>query len=185
MAYKLYDINCIEIDLGDLQDKGPWHKFGEKSEKIFISKYGQELSLDINPQKLADPTVADLINTSNGKFAELKTKNTPFFKARGLYNHDPQYTVTFDLKDHDNYMKNYPNLEVYFWVSWIAVKFVDTETITVKPMEGIWKIDFQDLKELNKKAPVHEYRQRIGDKLGNSKFSYVLDLRSKGFEKIR
>lgn len=190
MAYKLFDKEGNQINLGDLQAKGPWCEKGAKSEVVFVKKYGDRFSLGINPEKIYNKYAADLINVSSKVLGDLKTKNTPFFLARKKFGYDPQYTVTFDLKDYDNYSTKYKSFEVYFWVLWIAVKYQNiyngriTETIIVEPMEGIWKIELADLASLVSTAPIHTYRQRIGDKLGNSQHAYVLNLESKEFKKI-
>lgn len=73
------DINGNEIQLKDLQAKGPWCATGEKLEHFFIKEYGGQFSLSINPEKLTNKYAPDLINVSNGKLGDLKTQNTPFF----------------------------------------------------------------------------------------------------------
>lgn len=184
MPYKLFDIDGNQINLDDLQAKGPWCAFGEDLERTFIKKYGLKFNLDINPEKSTNKFAPDLLNTSNGKLADLKTQNTPFFLARDKYGYDPQYTVTFNKKDYERYLECYPSLEIYFWVSWIAVRFEGAQVVTVEPMEGIWQIGFKDLAELVQDAPLHPYKQRYGDTKGNARDSYLLSLKQNGFDQI-
>jgi len=184
MAYKLFDASGKEIFQKDLQAKAPWCVTGEVFEKVFIEKYGRKFSLDINPEKLTNKYAPDLINTSTSNLGDLKTQNTPFFLAWSKYGLDPQYTVTFNVKDYLRYLKYHPTIEIYFWVSWVAVKFQGTRDITVRPMEGVWGIRFPKLIQLVNTAPRHPYIQRYNDNSGNAKDSFLLDLNSIGFKQI-
>ncbi len=123
MPYHLFDRNGNEVTHHNLQDKGPWCQTGITFEEAFVSKYGADLSLVINPQKQIDPYVPDLLDTSKGNLADLKTQNTPFFQARTRYNMNPQFAVTFNLKDHRRYNELYPDIDIYFWVEWLITGF--------------------------------------------------------------
>lgn len=79
MAYRLFDSKGIEIHQSDLQAKATWCATGERFERVFINKYGNEFSLEINPEKVANKYAPDLINISSGNLGDLKTQNTPFF----------------------------------------------------------------------------------------------------------
>ena len=54
----------------------------------------------------------------------------------------------------------------------------------VKYINGVWSIKFIDLVELLKVAPEHHYQQRVSDKKGNAKSSFVLDIRNPNFNKL-
>ena len=157
-----------------------------KSEKNF------ELNADIdkvwnvliNPEKEINPYAPDLIY-KDAQLADLKTQNTPFFKAKSLYNIDPSYAVVFNRKDAVRYYKKYPEIIVYFWVEWHSVRFVMCSfKQEVEYISGVWKIEFQNLVKLLIDAPKHSYQQRRDDKKGNAKVSFVLDIRHSLFKKV-
>ncbi len=56
MSYKIFDVDGHEITHIDLQLKGPWYSKGEESEKVFIKKFGNQFSLEINPEKVDQNT---------------------------------------------------------------------------------------------------------------------------------
>ena len=183
MSYKQYDKEGNIITPADLQNKKLWCKDGEKIEEAFVSKYGKQLNLSINPEKSTNPYAPDLISGSN--IADLKTQNTPFFKAKKLYKIDPSYAVVFNRKDAERYWKLYKGIIIYFWIEWHSVKFVmGTFEQQVEYINGVWSINFIDLVELLKVAPEHHYQQRIADKKGNAKSSFVLDIRNPDFNKL-
>lgn len=183
--YKLLDEKNQEVKQHDLQDKAPWCKTGATFEEVFVEKYGQQFGLIINPQKEDNIYAPDLLNTTNNSLGDLKTQNTPFFQASQRYDLDPQFAVTFNVKDYKRYLANYPTIEIYFWVKWIVTGFEkNDDKIQVQPMEGIWKIEFDNLIELCKTSPIHTYGQRIYDNKGNAKDSYVLDLRNERFKTL-
>src|SRR5690606_20401686 len=121
----------------------------------------------------------------------LKTQNTPFFTAR-KYNCDPQYTVTFNRNDADRYRIEEPELDIYFWVDWIAVEYFKKSThksyadthVSVNPMNGVWKVSFKDLDAIIQDSPLHEYQQRINDTKGNARDSYLINLNDSRIEKV-
>jgi hypothetical protein len=183
MGYTQYDKEGNIITPTDLQNKKLWCKDGEKIEEAFISKYGKQLSLSINPEKSINPYAPDLIYNSN--IADLKTQNTPFFKAKKLYNIDPSYAVVFNRKDAVRYWRLYKDIIIYFWVEWHSVKFVmGNFQQEIKYINGVWSIKFIDLVKLLKVSPEHHYQQRVTDKRGNAKSSFVLDIRNPAFNKL-
>ncbi|MCK8142480.1 hypothetical protein MW871_11310 [Flavobacterium sp. I-SCBP12n] len=184
MAYQQYNKDGVEITPQDLQNKILWCKDGEKIEEAFVNKYGNKLGLIINPEKNTNPYAPDLLK-DNTLIADLKTQNTPFFKAKDLYGIDPTYAVVFNRKDAERYWKHYKQIIIYFWVEWQSVKFVMGNTKKeVEFINGVWSINFLDLVELLKVAPEHIYQQRIDDKKGNAKGSFVLDIRNPSFSKV-
>ncbi|MFN3967750.1 hypothetical protein [Flavobacterium sp.] len=183
-TYQQYNRDGEEITLQDLQNKTQWCRDGEKIEEVFVTKYGSQLDLIINPEKTTNPYAPDLVK-ANVLLADLKTQNTPFFKAHDLYNIDPTYAVVFNRKDAERYWKHYRDIIIYFWVEWHSVKFVMGSTIKeVEFLNGVWSIKFIDLVELLKVAPEHFYQQRVNDTKGNAKGSFVLDIRNPSFKRV-
>jgi len=184
MGYELFDKNGNSVKQHDLQDKGPWCVSGETSEATFINKYGEKLGLILNPKKQYDFYTADFLNVNTNNLADLKTRNTPFFQAAERYSINPQYAVTFNIKDFLRYLKFYPGIEVYYWIDWLVTKLESKTDIEVTPMEGVWKITLDNIKLLSESAPIHTYQQRILDDRGSAKKSYVFDLSNPLFEKV-
>ncbi|CAM4181232.1 hypothetical protein [Zobellia nedashkovskayae] len=184
MPYSQYDKNGNEVNHKDLQAKTVWCKDGEKIEVAFIDRYGSKLNLKINPEKTTNPYAPDLVFNQN-RLADLKTQNTPFFKAQSMYGIDSSYAVVFNRKDAIRYYKKYPEIIIYFWIEWHSVKFVmGSFENNVKYINGVWRIPFKNLIEILKIAPKHEYKQRKNDTKGNAKSSFVLDIRNPLFEKV-
>lgn len=187
MAYHLYDAKGNRIRHHDLEDKTPWCIKGAAYEEVFVQRFGSQLNLTINPGKKEDPCVPDLLNTKTGNLADLKVQNTPFFQAKKRFGIDPQYTVVFNYKDKCRYERLYPDIEVYFWIDWVAVRFTsdkDRGEITVEPMAGVWFITFKDLLKILEKAPLHSYYRREHDTQGNARSSYVISLEEPCFLKV-
>jgi hypothetical protein len=185
MRYKLFNAEGREIRNRDLQDKGKWCRKGEALEEAFLAEYGAKQKLRLNPKKSTDPTAIDFV-FGKGMPADLKTQNTPFFKAEELYGISPQYAVTFNLKDAEYYWKKYRKVLLYFWVDWMAtaIEFSGGRRIEVKPMSGVWGIRFMNLTELLGAKNLHTYAQRKGDKGGNARDSYVVDLQNPHFTRL-
>lgn len=184
MSYTQYDKEGNLVSHKDLQAKKVWCKDGEKIEEAFVNRYGSDIQVQINPEKATNPFAPDLLYKSS-YLADLKTQNTPFFKAQQLYGIDPSYAVVFNRKDAARYFKHYPNIIVYFWVEWHSVRFVMGSFSTeVEYINGVWRIDFKDLLELIKVAPEHSYQQRRYDQKGNAKSSFVLDIRNAKFTRV-
>lgn len=171
--------------LHNTEDKNWWQIHGVNLENKFVDVVCPKISLnaEINPEKEQDPTAPDLI--VNGRLADLKTQNTPFFTVSRYSKKvgeekvpfDPSYAVTFNKKDCIRYRKLYPDIDIYFWVHWKETEY-ENNGISVLPISGVWYVNFQDLlhyiKEIN--APLHKYRRRYNDQGGNAKESFVLDL---------
>lgn len=186
MGYKLFNASGSEIVQSDLQDKMEWCQKGENLELAFLNEFGNEFELILNPDKATNPTVPDFLYAPSNRLADLKTQNTPFFKSKKLFGIDPQFAVTFNKVDLERYQKLYPEILIYYSVSWLAtsIHFDNGASVKVKPMSGIWGINLKNLLPLCKESNLHEYIQRKNDNKGNAKSSYVVDLRSKGFKEL-
>ncbi len=158
----------------DTEDKKKWIKYGEEKEREFIKKIAPKINLDVrmNPKKRKDPTSIDMI--INGRLADLKYKNEPFYLSEKLYDIKPKYCITFDTIDYRRYC-NYSDLDVIFWVDWNKKT---NYGVTVDEVKGVWKMKFEKIKENieNDYYSKHEYKKRKNDPI-NSKSSYLLDLR--------
>ncbi|SHK69075.1 hypothetical protein [Epilithonimonas mollis] len=185
IMYELFDNEGKKIEHHDLQDKSHWCKDGEKIEEAFVRLYGEQLNLAINPAKGYDPFAPDLINTLTGRLGDLKHQATPFFKARKLFGIDPTYAVVFNEKDKLRYEEKYPEITIYYWVNWLAVKYrTEWSEITVRPLQGVWKSEFRDFNKYLSTRLLHYYQQRTDDTKGNAKGSFVCDIRNEAFEKL-
>lgn len=185
MAYKLIGVDGLEISHHNLQDKDVWCAFGESKEAAFVNKYGKALDVIINPAKKFNKYSPDLLRLKDNRPGDVKLQSTPFFKALSLYNLDPQYAVVFNQKDMLRYCQLYPEIEIYFWVDWQAVRFEQGNfKVSVNHMTGIWQIHFQDLLKVLEKSPLHSYMQRKFDTQGNAKSSYVISLQNSMFKRV-
>jgi hypothetical protein len=117
----------------------------------------------------------------DGQVADLKCQQTPFFKARVLYNLDPQFVVTFNRKDYRRYQRQYPSISIYFWLDWhVREMLIGRSTFVVQALAGVWRAPFAQIATLieRRKAPLHVYQRRQGDLQGNAKESYLVDVRA-------
>ncbi|WP_010291224.1 cold-shock protein [Kurthia massiliensis] len=157
------------------EQRDDWYVIGEAYERDFIENIVPKIkdNLIIHPEKEKNPAHIDLLNIDTKGLADLKTQNTPFFTAE-RYNISPQYAVTFNKKDYDNYEKNYPNCDIYFWVDWKQLSYKSKK---VNPLSGVWKINFSAIKNKveNNLISLHTYQSRMDDD-HNAKDSYVLNL---------
>ena len=150
------------------EDRAEWYLWGEQEELDFVEHIVPRLGIDlrINPAKVESPWEIDLYDYTQGRYADLKTQKTPFFSA-GSHNYgrvpyDPTYTVTFNKKDYENYKKNHPDCDIYFWVYWNQLEYRD---IRVDPLYGVWRAPFAKLAEKIEKgdAYLHAYQHRTDD----------------------
>jgi hypothetical protein len=212
MAYKLFDKNNALVNPDDLQNRAVWYEHGMTKEQAFVKAFGTRLKVIINPEKAINPTVPDLLY--HGKLADLKCQDTPFFIADN-YGIPATYAVTFNLKDALHYGslgKNYPDLSIFFWIDWVAIKMEKNgEAYSVEPLTGVWCVGFNQLNEIRLQSPIHWYHQRtrhqesslkqremlvrfeprlqegnkvwaIRERMGNAACSYVFDARR--FEQV-
>jgi len=174
--YQLYDVNNMEINLGDVESRTEWYIHGETEEESFCRQFGQKLSVAINPAKKTDPTSPDLIWDS--KLADLKCQTTPLFVSRTRYKQDPTYTVTFNLKDALEYGplgSNYQPFYIYYWVKWIAIRMtMRNQNYIVQPISGVWRMDFAKLDIERHAKQIHWYLRRGRGFVRESKHALTL-----------
>lgn len=116
---------------------------GELSEIDWVQKIAPLLGLNaiINPAKTDNVYAPDLI--VNGRIADLKHKRVPFYSAGFLYAINPQYAVTFKVEDFKRYIRDYPDIDIYFWVDWKCKKL--GRLTLVKPMVGTFRVNIQEI----------------------------------------
>jgi hypothetical protein len=174
------------VSIYNTEDTEAWYGLGEQRERQFIKEVAPLLGLkaEINPAKACDKTAPDLL--VNGKIAELKTEETPFFTARQKYGIDPQYAVSFNLGDYLSYKDKYPTMNVYFWVNWKRLEWQHPQShliFQVQPMFGVYRANVAAIaKQIEAGTQrLHAYKRRIAD-LRNERHSYGLDVRH--FERL-
>lgn len=157
----------------------------------WCERYGEEIENEFATKRLFDLGVSSYLNLEKrtNKFAhdlfsvfptDLKTVRTPLFMAQELYGIDPQYAVTFNLKDANRYKELYPNIIVVFDVKWETTqKEFNGNVYSVEPMHVTVAGFLSNIKIAIKKSGGHkiDYKKRVEDTKGNAKTSYVFDLR--------
>lgn len=159
----------------DTEDKLWWCEHGLEREYIFVEKVCPMLNIPamINPEKQYSVYVPDAI--IKNKLSDIKSEFLPFFTAEQSYGFNPQYTVTFNLKDQIRYKSLYPDLMIYFWVNWEQTVY---GSYKVEPMWGVWEVHLSELcKIIDNRFQTHSYERRINDVQGNAKESYLVDVR--------
>lgn len=167
--------------LNDVEDKRAWCEYGAVAERDFVHRTLPSLGVVgfVNPAKIADKYTHDLFLQVQ---SDVKTVRTPLFKSLQLYDIDPQYAVTINVKDGQRYYDKYPNIVVVFDVQWLpenCSKVIGGVEYMVEPMKtvragflsDVWKaIEADGVKTI-------EYLRRVNDTNGNAKQSYVFDVR--------
>jgi hypothetical protein len=163
----------------ETENKLDWCNGAEIQERMFAVSRLFDLSLTgyINPQKKTDKFTHDLFVNFP---VDLKSVQTPLFKAQDLYGIDPQYAITFNEKDFKRYKSLYPNIIVIFDINWIETeKRIGDVMYSVQPMHMTVAGFLADIKSAHIKSGCRtiEYQKRVNDTKGNAKTSYVLDAR--------
>ncbi len=164
------------------EDKLAWcERYGVQAELAFAVGRMHEIGLAsyLNPTKTEDRYTHDLFTIFP---ADLKTVRTPLFKAEDLFGLDPQYTVTFNLKDALRYKSLYPNIVVIFDVMWDhpgCEMEIGGRQYRVEPMHETYAGFLPSIRSAIEKSGNHkiEYLRRRGDDSGNAKASFVFDVR--------
>jgi len=164
----------------DTENKLAWcEKYGEKTELEFSMEKMFELGIPtyVNPEKKRDKFSHDLCSIFQ---TDLKTVRTPLFMSQELYGIDPQFAVTFNLKDGSRYKELYPNIIVIFDVKWETTeKEIAGKIYSVKPMHVTVAGFLSNIRNAIKQSGNNkiDYKKRVDDTNGNAKTSYVFDLR--------
>lgn len=159
----------------DTEDKAAWCAWGEEQELLFLSQQwrffdGRE-PFSENPDKLHDKRAIDFVYRDG--LADLKCQDTPFFMARKHYDVDPQFAASFNDKDLEHYAGARPI--VIFWLRWKDK--LEGYGIRVRPMEGVFILDYEELDVAAAETVPHVYERRRNDMLGNGKASYVINVK--------
>lgn len=159
----------------DTEDKHGWCELGSKAEEAFVQTRLHKLGLSggINVDKIKNPFVYDLTLILQ---ADLKTVRTPLFMAQELYGLDPQYAVTFNVKDGIRYKELYPNILVLFDVRWDTLEWHGK---TVQPMHRTFGGFLPNIRKAIQDCGTKriQYKNRVDDTQGNAKESFVFDVR--------
>ena len=177
--YKKGEGEYVDSQPHDTEDREWWWTHGETLESAFV-EFGQDwldLNIQINPGKATTPTLPDLL--VDGKIADLKTQETPFFTADS-YGLDPRHTVTLNLKDVRYYHECHPRIVLYLWLNWRQRQWRDR---TVDYLGGVYRVPLTTILTLIADgAPSHRYDRRQTTDEQNATASYLFDIRS--FEQL-
>jgi hypothetical protein len=165
----------------DTENKQAWcDKYGTEAEFSFSIGRMHDIGHPtfLNPAKRTDKYTHDLFTIFQ---TDLKTVRTPLFRARELFGIDPQYAVTFNVKDGIRYAKLYPNIIVIFDVLWeqqISM-IISGVNYSVKPMHETYVGFLSDIRSAINLSGCKkiQYTRRINDTSGNAKESFVIDVR--------
>lgn len=160
------------------EDRQGYYAYGNSREIAFVAMMqAAGYNAIINPEKHKDPTVPDLVVM--GKLADLKAQETHFFMAEKMYGIKSEKAVFLNGKDYARYMRRYPDLDLYFWVSkdeavW---KSRGGKTYSCGPVHGVWMASMKTISQLVEAgAQKHYYQKRASTRDGQAKFSYILNL---------
>jgi len=146
------------------EDKQAWCQLGQTQEIDFVAnRRFRGTAVKINPKKKADKYSHDFrLNVG----ADLKTITTEWKHSEKMFGIPYPYAISINEKDLCRYMDLYPNILLVLDIQFEKIK-------TVK-----W-VDVKRLANLARKgiAKRHEYKNRVDDKQGNAKASYVYDMR--------
>lgn len=172
----------LGTDEHDTEDKSYWvNQYGTKKEIEFCNLMNSigGYSTIPNPSKQFDKYAPDIL--VNGALSDLKYCGTPFYTARKYHGLDPQFVITFDDKDYLRYKSKYPEILIYFWVEYPdASGQFGGESISIRKVNHIFEIPFNRMMQYIELGgiPHHTYKRRLADEIGNSRGSYLFDIRS-------
>lgn len=169
----------------DTEDKQWWMRAGQMRRVAFAELIAPTLGLpvELNPANDADHTQAELF--VGGVPCDLQCPTTPFFKAEELYGIPVKHAVTWNRVDYQRYLDGGGGIDLLWWVHWDETqKVIGRRPYSTAFLTGVWRVPYEAIAERIRsgKTPLHVYKRRVGDKRGNAKESYILDLRR--FERL-
>lgn len=145
------------------EDKLAWCEHGDSLEKKFVIKsMDSGLSVFRNPAKKKDPYAHDIFAVLQ---SDIKSIKTPFNTAH-RYGIDSEFAITINEKDVIRYNSLYPNIMLLLDIEYPKYKGVR--------LASLYRIN--RLIEMDR-AKKHTYLNRVDDKSGNAKASYIFDYR--------
>lgn len=143
------------------EDKQAWCRIGEQRELMFLRRRFDGCEFSLNPQKSVDKYTHDLMVKLP---CDLKSITTRFRMAESLYGVPSRSAVTINRKDLQRYAAHYPNIVIV-----LDVNYGDFQRTCMTTLSQM-----RDLIERGL-AHLHQYKDRIEDRAGNAKESYVVD----------
>jgi len=158
------------------EDRNEWYKKADNWEAEFVKKYGNSLSVIINPSKSVSKFAPDLFLLERSVSGDLKILREPFYKSEQIYRIPPQHCWTFNPSDLFEYSTKYSdNFCIYIWKMFQESSRFN---IKVEREEAVYYVSLYDLKKLiMSDGKIHHYIRRMNDTNGNSYGSYGIDLR--------
>jgi len=162
----------------DTEDVAAWHRHARGKELAFIARFPGRA--EDNPQRagpgeegydpeIYDPTSFDLF--FDGRVADYKGPETPFYRAEKLYGMVPHQTVVLNVASVEHYRRRYPGIDLIFDVNYPEGEGYGVWT---PGNRGVWRMKNSTEHDFSS-APVHVYGRRVNDP-NNKKDSYLLDL---------
>ena len=146
------------------EDKKEWCDYGNALEELFLETQAfQGVFFALNQAKIEDKYAHDFTVTFP---CDLKSIRTPWRMADKMFGIPSPFAISINDKDIVRYSELYPNIIIILDVNYPeyqATHFTDTKTLLNKINLG--------------QAIKHEYRKRKDDKRGNSKASWIFDVR--------
>ena len=145
------------------EDKQFWVQHGADAEFRFAGPvFTSGCAVVANPAKLHDPYSHDFFMMVP---ADLKTIRTPF-RTADRYGIPSEFAITLNRKDVERYEQYYPHIILIF-----DIDYPNFRSIRYAPLRDICKAIRMGM------AKLHAYQNRVDDREGNAKDSYVLDAR--------
>lgn len=148
-------------------NKRAYCKSGLKDEYHFVQTIAPIIGEDIriNPEKENNPLAIDCHwhDQFGACFtADIKTEKTPYFTAQHYHSVDPQFAVTFGLKDMYNYSYWHTADYIIFHVKWETLHYTwRNQLISVKPLHGVWYAPMTQLRALATPSRFHVHLDRL------------------------
>lgn len=160
----------------DTSNKQEWYQKAEQWEKEFIERYGEKLSLIINPAKAIDKYAPDLYNLERSQAGDLKVQNIPFYTKAKQAGIPYECAWSFNNTDFIEYSWKYDSsFLIYIWIRYKSLE--DYGGILVEDRDDVYCTTMYHLKRIVRGSFLHKYINRQNN---HAQESYVVDLRSPG-----